>query len=654
MGQFAADGFELQVAGGFGLGGEQGVEQAGLAGAEAEMIFLGLAETGEGGDPGEPLLGQQPVGAVVEPDHVLAALDGGKQLRQGGNPAVEVDFAVQLEPVDAGADVDAGGAVGANELAGGFHLPAGGGERLHHFGQPLGGNDPDRLAGFRVGIQAESAERLASGCFGGGIAGVEPASLGIEHSGSGARRHVAAVFEQESAFEAALPAVSPLLRADAEDRAGSLGHVLELHASGHGQAAEVRDLEDNGEQFVALGGGGLDGTGGAERGEPAKGSREFETRHTILKEDEVLGQEQRGGQVDLLLPVADGAAELDGVAFLGEAEGGLPGPGIPGQGLEIRAAAADPHAPGLGERGDEPAGNGRRQAPVGLQFAVEEAVGGVAGDGAGEHGQGLAVDGVGDEVELAAGDAQFLRFIPGRALRFAFAAHELHDQAVDGGAGLVDIDHILDLAAFRPGLRAAAEALLRGRRMRNGVELQAPGRNALGRGPGRRLEVEGLGQEFFRLAVFVERFLGAEGDVPAARRVGQAALLVGGQNERPEVLADPVRRGPGAAAGESECGVFEPNGNVVAFAAADLRVGKTGAAVEDPDPLLEEVVVSALPLAPGKQILELMAQHARVFRPGRVPARSRRLAADCRARVREREGPRSSGRRPRARCLRRS
>ena len=123
----------------FGLGGEQGIEQAGLGVAEPEVaVFLG-AEVDEHPVLLEPFLGEHPHRAVAERDHRLASAGGGEQVGKADLGAAVVDVAVELEPVDPGGDRELELAGRADQLPFGLDPPAGQDEFAGDLPQSLGG-----------------------------------------------------------------------------------------------------------------------------------------------------------------------------------------------------------------------------------------------------------------------------------------------------------------------------------------------------------------------------------------------------------------------------------------------------------------------------------------------------------------------------------
>ncbi len=70
------------------------------------MVRLRCADCGHASGAGEPVFRQLSEGAVPEPHEGLAASRCGEERGQIGADAAEVDVAVQLEPVDTGADVE--------------------------------------------------------------------------------------------------------------------------------------------------------------------------------------------------------------------------------------------------------------------------------------------------------------------------------------------------------------------------------------------------------------------------------------------------------------------------------------------------------------------------------------------------------------------
>ena len=107
-----------------GQRGQERVEQSHLGTTEAQAIALGRTGDGERAVPLQPLLRQDPEGAIVEPDRPVAAAERGEQLGQARHPIAELDRAVEVEPVDAGDDLDLDGTGTAVELAVGLDVPA--------------------------------------------------------------------------------------------------------------------------------------------------------------------------------------------------------------------------------------------------------------------------------------------------------------------------------------------------------------------------------------------------------------------------------------------------------------------------------------------------------------------------------------------------
>jgi hypothetical protein len=91
---------------GLGLRGQQCIQQPGLAPAEADVPIFRRTRSCQHADPPEPLLGNHAVGAVVEPDHVLATAQGLQQRGELRRRLAILHAAVQLEPVHAGGYLD--------------------------------------------------------------------------------------------------------------------------------------------------------------------------------------------------------------------------------------------------------------------------------------------------------------------------------------------------------------------------------------------------------------------------------------------------------------------------------------------------------------------------------------------------------------------
>ena len=114
-----------------GLGGEERVEEAHLAAAEAEDVALGLAEARERRVAAQPLLGEHAERAVVEDDARLAAAEGLEEPRQGHALPLEVHLRLEVEPVDPGRDTQAHRPRPAVDAPLGLDVPALARERHH-------------------------------------------------------------------------------------------------------------------------------------------------------------------------------------------------------------------------------------------------------------------------------------------------------------------------------------------------------------------------------------------------------------------------------------------------------------------------------------------------------------------------------------------
>ena len=148
---------------------DEGVEQGGLAGLEAQVVLVGLAHVGEQAVLGEPVLGEQALGAVVELDHRAALPHGLEDLRQRDLllRAVLVlvrDAAAELEPVDAAGDGQRGRAAGTHHLLVGGDAPAAGQQHAHQVRDVLAGDDQGVLLARSGRTQAQAGgllDRLA-------------------------------------------------------------------------------------------------------------------------------------------------------------------------------------------------------------------------------------------------------------------------------------------------------------------------------------------------------------------------------------------------------------------------------------------------------------------------------------------------------------
>ena len=125
--QLLAHAGEGLVAAGLGLGGQQGIEQSGLAPAEADVIVLAAfpgRPAGRCGAATPPAAGRR---CRRPADHVLAAAQGFQQRGQFRRGVAVVHLAVQLEPVDAGGNLQPEPIRTPENLALGLDMPA----RLH-------------------------------------------------------------------------------------------------------------------------------------------------------------------------------------------------------------------------------------------------------------------------------------------------------------------------------------------------------------------------------------------------------------------------------------------------------------------------------------------------------------------------------------------
>src|SRR5439155_3375890 len=96
--------FKDLVARGGRFGGQQGVQQPGLAAVEAEVVSLACPQPGQDAVFPEPLFRQDAYAAVVETDGVFLSLECRQESRQRCGTVTEFDRSAQLEPVDSRAD----------------------------------------------------------------------------------------------------------------------------------------------------------------------------------------------------------------------------------------------------------------------------------------------------------------------------------------------------------------------------------------------------------------------------------------------------------------------------------------------------------------------------------------------------------------------
>ena len=131
---------ELRVDRDLGLRREQRIQQARLRPPEAEAVSLDRAHLGQRRILLQPLLGQHAEGAVAEADHGVASPQRPQQLGQRRRDAVEVDLALQIEPVDLARDRKGEVPRLPVQLALGLHAPPGVQQRPDRRGQARAGN----------------------------------------------------------------------------------------------------------------------------------------------------------------------------------------------------------------------------------------------------------------------------------------------------------------------------------------------------------------------------------------------------------------------------------------------------------------------------------------------------------------------------------
>ena len=133
---------------------------------------------GEDGEVGEPVEGKNAVGAVIQPHGFLAAAGDAEEFGHPEFRAVEVQFGLQIQPVDAeGADGEGLADRASVGLSLGGDFPAGEDERAHRAVQPCGKKFPAGvLVAALAGDQPETelSELVAQAFLGGEVAFDDP------------------------------------------------------------------------------------------------------------------------------------------------------------------------------------------------------------------------------------------------------------------------------------------------------------------------------------------------------------------------------------------------------------------------------------------------------------------------------------------------
>jgi hypothetical protein len=255
---------------------EQGVEQGGLAGGEAEGGAAGFGGGEEEALAAKPVLGEEADGAVAERDVALAGLEGLEEFGEADAAAVEVHPAFQIEPVDAGLDGEAEAAGGAEAALGGLDAAADGGEGADGVGEASRGD---------LAADAEGGEGFAGAAFAGGIAFEDAAGGEVEEAGGPAVvvEDPGAVLEVEGGGE------TFALGADAED--GDEGGAVDGEAGlgGRGEGEGAGDVEGALEEIAGIGGGEVGGF--AEELEPGEVGVEVEGGEGAAGDEEAAVEE---------------------------------------------------------------------------------------------------------------------------------------------------------------------------------------------------------------------------------------------------------------------------------------------------------------------------------------------------------------------------
>ena len=125
---------EELIAPGFGLRGQQCVQQTRLAAAEPHMAIFSSSHPGHSCYPPQPFFRQQSVAAVAQPDHIVAAPRRRQQFRKVHHLISILHIALQFEPVEPAGNFELEIPRRAECLAIGFNVPVTSRQRPHQTG----------------------------------------------------------------------------------------------------------------------------------------------------------------------------------------------------------------------------------------------------------------------------------------------------------------------------------------------------------------------------------------------------------------------------------------------------------------------------------------------------------------------------------------
>ncbi len=406
-----ADAGKGQVAGDFGLGSEQGVEEAGLGGPEAQVVFVGGADFAQQAELLEPLLGQNTVGTVVEADHLLAFSQGGEQLRQGGCDAAEVGLCVQFEPIDARGHGGLEAAGATVEGAIGLDVPVFCNEAGDDAGQMFGREFEATGAG--IALEAQRSEPGDGGGFGLGVAQDQLTRFSDEERAVGGFVLDGMVRVGEAQFGGKrIATVAIAVLADVQARSGGRADFLIRQLRRQDDRRRYGPGQEQQQHLVGLGCRHADFFLLAEHLDPGECAVIDEPGGPVLPEDPAGCQQHDGfGQIPALGLAVEKAGEYVLIAGLVEADIHAEFPGravIEPDGRQFLAGGCPERASSRGtEQRDYGLGQGRRHGESGGLRLVRAVIAvGLVDAGAEEYGGDPAIDRIREFFNVVAGEGQ--------------------------------------------------------------------------------------------------------------------------------------------------------------------------------------------------------------------------------------------------------
>ncbi len=227
-----------------------GIEQAGLALREADVVPFGFPERCQQPELLEPLLGQNPQRTVAEADRRVSPRERGQQIGERDRASFEIDLRVQLEPVDPRFDLELELARLMDGLSVGVDLPPLSDQPAHTRTEGLRGDFHVEAAPMRVPQPSEAGlfENLPRGFLSGTVAHHAAAQIALHDRplGAGTGDARSQIFERHFPLQAL---VLPTHRrggcaASSGDRLG--GNFFEAQLLGKFQSRQMRHVE----QFV--------------------------------------------------------------------------------------------------------------------------------------------------------------------------------------------------------------------------------------------------------------------------------------------------------------------------------------------------------------------------------------------------------------------